>query len=387
MKDDAHEIIIIGTAHISNKSVEEVNYVIERELPQIVAVELCAKRYRALRGDVPGELSIRDILKGGNLYFVLVQWLLAFAQKKIGAGVGVKPGAEMLSAIDKAEEIGARIVLVDRDIQITLQRAWSEMAFFEKMRMFFALMGTLLGIGSDGSDKMDLEKVTEEDTVAQLITELRQLAPNAARVLVDERDAYIARNLLGVCQDGKVVAVLGAGHRAGVQKFLSNPELIPPSKELTALPKKRIGLAKIIGIMVIAVVIAIFAFLILTGAPSQVILTAFGYWFIINGVLSGAGAALARGHPLSILTAFSVAWMTSLNPFLAAGWFAGLVEAWVRKPTSEDIIAITHIDAFSDLMKNRLFRVILVAATANIGSVLGTFIGAWVIFTQTGIQF
>ena len=209
------------------------------------------------------------------------------------------------------------------------------------------------------------------------------MAPNAARVLVDERDAYIARNLLGACQDGKVVAVLGAGHRAGVQKFLSNPELIPPSKELTALPKKRIGLAKIIGIMVIA----IFAFLILTGSPSHVILTAFGYWFIINGVLSGAGAALARGHPLSILTAFSVAWMTSLNPFLAAGWFAGLVEAWVRNPTSEDIIAITHIDTFSDLMKNRLFRVILVAATANIGSVLGTFIGAWVIFTQTGIQF
>ncbi len=387
MKDDAHEIIIIGTAHVSNKSVEEVNYVIERERPQIVAVELCAKRYHALRGNVPEELSIRDILKGGNLYFVLVQWLLAFAQKKIGADVGVKPGAEMLSAIDKAEEIGARIALVDRDIQITLHRAWDQMTFFEKMRMFFALMGTLLGIGSDGSDKIDLEKVTEEDTVTQLIAELRQLAPNATKVLVDERDAYIARNLLSICQDGKVVAVLGAGHRAGVQNFLSNPELIPPSEELTALPKKRIGLAKIIGSMVIVAVIATFVFLIFRGDPSHVIIAAFGYWFIINGVLSGAGAALARGHPLSILTAFSVAWMTSLNPFLAAGWFAGLVEAWVRKPTSEDMVVIAHIDTFSDLMKNRLFRVILVAATANIGSVLGTFIGAWVIFTQTGIQF
>ncbi len=387
MKDNAHEIIIIGTAHVSNKSVEEVKYVIERERPQIVAVELCAKRYHALRGDVPEELSIRDILKGGKLYFVLVQWLLAFAQKKIGADVGVKPGAEMLSAIDKAEEIGARIVLVDRDIQITMQRFWCKMTFFEKMRMFFALIGTLLGIGSDGKDKIDLEKVTEEDTVTQLIAELRQLAPNAAKVLVDERDAYIARNLLSVCQDGRVVAVLGAGHRAGVQKFLSAPESIPSPEELTALPKKRVDLAKIIGIMVIAAVIGIFAFLILTGSPSHVILIAFGYWFIINGVLSGAGAAIAGGHPLSILTAFSVAWMTSLNPFLAAGWFAGLVEAWVRNPTSEDIIAITHIETFSDLMKNRLFRIILVAAMANIGSMLGTFIGIWVIFTQTGIQF
>jgi len=380
-----NEIVIVGTAHVSDRSIAEVDSTIAREKPSIVAVELCPKRYQALRGTpLTRELSIRDLLKGEGPYFFLVQWLLAWTQKKIGADIGIKPGAEMLAAVNKAEEVGAKIALVDRDIQVTLQRFWSRMGVGEKFKMLFAFVSTFLGFGQE---EIDIETITDEDVVTRLISELRQFSPKAAKVLVDERDAYIAGNLLDLAREGKVVAVIGAGHKEGVQKFLSHPEMIPPLRELTRLPKKKIGIAKVFGLATIALIAAIFAFLVLSGASIHTILLALGYWFIINGVLSGAGAALARGHPFSILTAFSVAWLTSLNPFLAAGWFAGLVEAWVRKPTGEDLTALANIETFGELMKNRLFRVILVAALANVGSIIGTLVGAWVVFTLTGIRF
>jgi len=378
-------IIIVGTAHISDKSIAEVDSVIAHEKPNIVAVELCPKRYQALKGaPVARELSIRDLLKGEGPYFFLAQWLLAWTQKKIGADIGIKPGAEMLAAINKAEEIGARIALVDRDIQVTLQRFWSRMGVVEKLKMFFAFISTFIGFGSE---EIDIETITDEDVVTHLISELRQFSPSAAKVLVDERDAYIAANLLNLSNEGKVVAVIGAGHREGVQKFLSHPELIPPLEELTKLPRKRVNMARVFGAATVALIAVIFGLLVLSGASAHTLLLALGYWFVINGVLSGAGAALARGHPFSILTAFSVAWLTSLNPFLAAGWFAGLTEAWVRKPTSEDLNALTNVETFGELMKNRLFKVILVAALANMGSIIGTFVGAWVVFSLTGIRF
>jgi len=378
-------IIIVGTAHISDKSIAEVDSVIAHEKPNIVAVELCPRRYQALKGNSPvRELSIKDLLKGEGPYFFLAQWLLAWTQKKIGADIGIKPGAEMLAAINKAEEIGAKIALVDRDIRVTLQRFWSRMGVVEKLKMFFAFISTFIGFGKE---EIDIETITDEDVVTHLISELRQFSPGAAEVLVDERDAYIAANLLNLSNEGKVVAVIGAGHREGVQKFLSHPELIPPLGELTKIPKKRVNTARVFGVATIALIVAIFALLVLSGASAHTLLLALGYWFVINGVLSGAGAALARGHPFSILTAFSVAWMTSLNPFLAAGWFAGLMEAWVRKPTGEDLNALTNVETFGELMNNRLFKVILVAALANLGSIIGTFAGAWVVFSLTGIRF
>ncbi|MDI6902296.1 MAG: TraB/GumN family protein [Methanocellales archaeon] len=371
------EIIIIGTAHVSDKSIEEVRSTIEREKPNVVAVELCPRRYQALKGEIPKEPSIKDILHEG--YFFLVQWLLAWVQKKIASERGIEPGAEMISAMEKAEEIGAKIALIDRDIGITLRRFWSRMTFFEKIRTFFALISALLG-----GEEIDMKTITEEDVVAQLVSELRSFSPRAAKVLVDERDAYIAGNLLNVAKEGKVVAVIGAGHRRGVEEFLAHPELIPPCEELVRVPKK-LNVMKFLGALVMIGIIATFA-LLLISAPLEKLFIALAYWFIINGALSGVGALLAGGHPLSIATAFGVAWLTSLNPFLAAGWFAGLVEAYVRKPTSEDMRMMMNAETLGDLMKNRLFRVILVAALANIGSVIGTFIGIFVVLHITGID-
>ncbi|MEA1895317.1 MAG: TraB/GumN family protein [Euryarchaeota archaeon] len=377
------EIILIGTAHVSKKSVTEVKEVIARECPSVVAVELCPDRYAALKGKTE-DVSAKDILGGGNMTLFLVHSLLAYLQNKIGADMEVKPGSEMIAAIDAAEELGTEIALVDRDIRITLQRFIGKLGFFEKIKMIGALVGALFGVG--GKD-IDIESITEEDIVTQLVSELKEFSPTTASVLIEERDAYIAKNLLDLKEKGtgNVVAIVGAGHRQGIQEYLKHPEKLPDINKLCEIPKKRFSLVKIVGVGMILLVLAMFALIIATISFDQ-FLVAFGWWFLINGVLSGIGAMLARGHIYSVLTAFSVAWLTSLNPMIAAGWFAGAVEAKMRKPSPHDIHGIAEAETLHDMMGNNLFRVILVAALANLGSILGTAIGAWVVWTQCGID-
>ncbi|SES97838.1 pheromone shutdown-related protein TraB [Methanococcoides vulcani] len=381
------QIIIVGTAHVSEKSVNEVKSTIEREKPDIVAVELCKSRYDSLKGEVKdSEIPIKDILSGGKIYYFLVHLLLAYVQKKIGDEMGVQPGAEMIAAIDAAEASGAKIALVDRDIQLTLQRFWSKMGFFEKLNIVVTLVASALGIGS--SKNIDIDNITNQDMVTMLTDELRAASPNAAAVLIDERDAYIAGNLVKVARGGnkKIVAVLGAGHKTGVEKYLKDPKSIPPMSSLTELPQKRFNFMKIIGIGIVALAIATFLLLIMSGTPIELLLLAFGWWFIINGILSSIGAALAKGHPYSIITAFLVAWLTSLNPMMAAGWFAGLMEARQRNPTTADLKEVVKLESFKELQKNNFFRVIMVAAFANIGSTIGTFLGVYVMVQVTGID-
>jgi len=161
--------------------------------------------------------------------------LLAYVQKKIGTYQGVKPGTEMLSAIQKAEKTGARVALIDRDIQVTLERFWNKMSFFEKLKLFVSLVGTSLGFGTK---EIDINVITNDDVVTQLVSGLRKFAPGAAFVLLDERNAIMAKNLLDISKEGKVVAVVGAAHCEGIRKYLDNPECIPPTGELMKLPKK-----------------------------------------------------------------------------------------------------------------------------------------------------
>ncbi len=382
--DQSGKIIIVGTAHVSEKSIAEVNEIIERERPDIVAVELCQKRYDALteKAEVK-EIPVKDMLSQGRFYYFLLQWLLAYVQKKIGADMGVKPGAEMLSAIKKAEEIGAKVALVDRDIQVTLQRFWNKMSFLEKLKLFWSLVLASFGFGKE---EIDINTVTNEDVVSQLINELRQFAPSAAVVLIDERDAYIAANLIDASKNGKVVAVVGAGHKEGIKKYLEMPETIPKIEELAKIPKKRFSLVKIATYSIIAMVVGLIGLLLFTGAISiTAFLTALFYLFLTQGIFSAIGVIIARGHPYSAMTAFSLAWFGFLHPFLAIGWIAGLVEATVRPPIADDFRKLMDAQSFTELINNRVFKIILVAALANLGSMIGTFVAIPFIVKYLGI--
>jgi pheromone shutdown-related protein TraB len=369
----AGRVTIVGTAHVSEKSISEVNQIIEREKPDIVAVELDRGRYQALKGEEEvREINVKDLLSSGKFNYFLLQWLLAYVQKKIGADMGVKPGAEMLAAIETAEKTGARVALIDRDIQVTLGRFWSKMSFFEKLKLFGSLIGASFGIGTE---EIDIETVTDEDVVTQLVSELRKVAPSAASILIDERDAFMAKNLLDLSKEGNVVAVVGAGHREGIKKYLDAPESLPSVQELTTLPKKGFSWFKAATIIVIAMVVGMLALLVYSGGVSfSTLLTALLTLFIVQGILSAVGVIIARGHPLSALTALSLAWFGFLHPFLAIGWLAGLVEAHFRPPTTEDFRTISKAETLKELMQNRLFRIILVAGLANLGSMVGTFV-------------
>jgi len=407
---EQNSIILVGTGHILERSVKEVEAVIDREEPDVVAVELCEDRYNALKGNV-GDFSIKDVIGGGNPFLILTHWLLAYVQRKMGAELGIEPGADMMAAIKKAEERGCEIALVDRPIQVTMQRFWKNMRFFEKLKMIFSIVFAITSIGGMGKDdtgkenkkltiggigankEIELDRITDDDVVTQLMEELREFSPGAATALLDERDAYIAGSLLELDQNAsrrKIVAVVGAGHVAGIKNLLSHQELIPPKEELCSLPKRRVGIniknLLGIGLGVALVIVLLAVFFSGEKISFHVLLEAFFWWFIINGVLSATGVVIARGHPLSVLTAFSVSWLTSLNLFLAAGWFAGLTEAHFRKPTLEDARSMLNVESMRELMRNRLFKVILVAALANVGSALGFWIGGIVVLHELGIN-
>ncbi len=373
-------ITIVGTAHVSKRSLEEVEKTIEEIKPQAVAVELCPRRLMALTGkrqDVP----VVDIIKRGDVALFLFQTLLSYFQRKVGEEYGVKPGEEMLKAIEKANEIGADVLLIDRDIAITFKRFWSSLSLLEKIKLVFHLLRGLFG-----DEDVDVDEMLKEDVLERLVREFREIAPSAARVLIDERDAYMAAKLLEASRRYEsIVAVVGAGHRSGIERYLRNPELIPDLEELERVRERRFNLLKVFGFGLVVLVLITFL-AVLTTMNSRLILEAFLYWFLINGVLSALGALLAGGHPLSALAAFLSAWLTSLNPMIAAGWVSGIVEAKIRKPTSEDLEDLLNAESLRELIGNRFFRVLLVAALTNVGSLIGTIYGTIYIIRLMGVN-
>ncbi len=378
------KLIIIGTAHVSPKSIEEVERLIEEERPDAVAVELCLRRYNALVHGVRDEIPVTEIIKKGNIFLVILQLMLSYFQRKVGEEYGVKPGAEMLAAIFKAREIGADVLLIDRDIGITFSRFWHKLSFIEKLRLIWHLLKSTFS-----GEEIDVDEMLEEDVLDLLVREFRKISPTAAKVLIDERDMYMAANLLNaLSRYDKVVAVVGAGHKRGIEevlkKFSGERVDLINLKELEEVPKGR-NAFKVVTVAITALLVATFL-LIALSLNTEVLFKAFLFWFLINGTLSAIGAALAGGHPLSIAAAFLFAWLTSLNPLIAAGWVSGLVEAWIRKPTSEDFSKLVEADSFREMMQNRFFRVLFVAALTNVGSMIGTFYGGWFILTHFGID-
>ncbi len=375
--------MLVGTAHVSEKSVKEVEEAIEAYKPDVVAVELDIRRARTLQEGDQGqkEIPIKELLKGNNLALFLMQTLLAFVQRKVGTEMGVKPGSEMLAAIQAANARGLGVVYIDRDLGITLARFWAKMSFREKFRMFYSLVLASLGIGTKD---VDIDQITQEDVVSGLIEELREFTPSVAEVLVDERDAYLAHNLLEIGRTKRVVGVVGAGHREGIRKYLEHPETIPPIASISDVPKKRhIPWLKIFSALVVLSVVFVFLLLILSGIPLEQLFLALAVLFLVQGILSALFVAAVGGHWKSIATAFGLAWYAFINPVLAIGWLAGVVEATQNPPTMEDLNTLLGtdeeagtIETLRKMFRNKLFKAIAIAAMANVGSMLGTVIGA-----------
>ena len=362
---------LLGTAHVATASVEAVKQNIEEWEPDIVAVELCKGRHDALtqekRLDREGLLKV---IKEGKAPMVLLQSLLAAEQRKLGLDEGQQPGAELLAAVEAAKEAGLKVELVDRDIQTTLRRAWNKMSFKEKFGLMWALLAE-----EDTDEELELEQMLEDkDLLTSLMEELREVSPGAGSVLIDERDEFIARKISAVRGDGKVLAVLGAGHLDGVSKLLS--ENVEPSEErisdLSVVPKGG-RLLKSISYAIPLVLLGLLGWFVYNGDLASIKENGI-YWFAGNFIGAALFCMLAGGHPVAILVAALASPITSLNPALAAGWFAGYAQMKVKEPTGEDLTEFLKLDSAKLFWTNRAGRILLVTALTNLGSMAGAWI-------------
>tara|TARA_B110000305_G_scaffold181587_1_gene201464 strand:- start:3934 stop:5100 length:1167 start_codon:yes stop_codon:yes gene_type:complete len=365
---------ILGTAHVSTASVDAVREQIKTYQPDIVAVELCASRHQALtsnrRLDKEGLLKV---VKEGKAPLVLLQSLLAAEQRKMGLDEGQQPGAELLVAVQEAEAAELEVALIDRDIQTTLRRAWKKMRFREKVRILWSLLGD----DDEDDDGPGVgELLEDQDLLTSLMEELRTFSPGAGVVLIDERDAFLAGKISSLPSDKKILAVVGAGHLKGIEKHLTN-QTVPDKDGLDQLEHLPVRgrVSKSIPWLIPLFVMSLMVYFVAKGEGVN-LLEMFTVWTAANAVFAALGCALARGHPLAILTAAAASPITSLNPTLAAGWFAGYVQLKMREPTAEDLQQFLKLESLGSFWSNKAGRVLMVTSLSNVGSMAGAWFAA-----------
>ncbi len=360
---------ILGTAHVSSESVELVRNQIEEWGPDLVAVELCPSRMAALTE--PESLDSEDLLKiikEGRSAMILLQSALAAQQRRMGISSGEKPGAELLAAVNAAEESDIAVEMIDRDVVITLRRAWRKMGMIEKWRILNALLW------EEDDEEVSIDEVLgNSDLLSSMMEEAREVAPRAGEVLIDERDAFLAGRIQQIRGKGKVLAVIGAGHLSGVVQNLGEPAMETTSRlaELSEEPPKSVWPIALMAAIPVFLLGAV-GWMAYNGEMEELKQTA-QTWLVLNALLAGLGVLIARGHPLSILVGAVASPITSLNPTLAAGWFAGYTQLKVASPTGKDAQDFLKLDETSLFWKNRVGRVLLVTALGNVGSM----VGAW----------
>ncbi|MEF8773506.1 MAG: TraB/GumN family protein [Halobacteriales archaeon] len=547
--DGRGHVTVVGTAHVSHDSVAEVERTIEETDPDVVAVELDEGRFRQLQGEAPEDMEPSDLLGGNTVFQFLAYWMLSYVQARLGDQFDIQPGADMMAAVETAEAMGVDVALVDRDIQVTVQRFWARMTLVEKIQMVaglalafvtplelgvlvgaslglvagilvkFALAGALgvgpagisatlssatlvllgglvaggvvggvatalfnrevgalmgafglparfehrtaalVGFGLAGGgavglaggadigvvavsaellaglgtgaiswlasigvgvgaglaagtalglglaavadpeeyEEVDVADLTDGDVVTAMLEEFRRFSPGGAEALIDERDAFIGHQLVALREHGQdVVAVVGAGHRAGIERYLEAPGALPGMETLTGTAESRgFPWSKVIGYGVTVVFLSFFLLLAMAGVRDGFLLRLFGAWFLVNGVFAAGLAKVAGARWRSAGVGGLVAWMTSINPLLAPGWFTGYVELRHEPVNIGDISTLNELlsdetrplrEVVADMFEVPLFKLIVVVAMTNVGSVVASALFGFVILPAMGAE-
>ncbi|MCD4720204.1 MAG: TraB/GumN family protein [Desulfobacula sp.] len=362
------KIILIGTAHVSRQSAKLVEDTIHEQTPDKVCVELCATSLASLKdADRWRNMDIVKVIKEKKALLLFINLLLASFQKKMADKFGIKPGQEMINAINAAEKINARIVPSDREIQITLSRVWRGMGLWEKLKLMFSLVFSFGA--SDDINEEDIEKMKQEDILQTLLADVKKTHPIIEKTLINERDQFLAEKIRSAPGE-KIVAVVGAAHAPGIKKYLAGNEKIDLDELNIIPPAGKTG--KILKWAIPAAIFLLFAAGFLMEGKSAGT-DMIWIWIAANGIFAGIGAALALAHPLTIASSIIAAPLTSLNPMIAAGWVSGLVEAFSRKPKVKDLEAIPEdIVSIKGFWRNNVTRILLVVIFTNLGSTIGT---------------
>lgn len=363
------ELILIATAHVSKQSAELVKEVVELEKPDSICVELDEDRYNNIKNPKQwADTDLVQVIKDKKVGFMLANLVLGSYQKKLAKQLDTNVGQEMIQGIQCAEETGANLVLADRNIQTTFMRIWRKMTLKEKLDLLLNLFFALDDEEEQEITDEEISNLLQKDMLEAAMANMKEEFPKIGDILLCERDQHLA-NKIKNAPGKKVVAVLGGAHVAGVKEEIFKEQNM---QEITTVPPAG-KTAKIIGWAIPVAILCLIGYGFAQGLQTG--LQQVTSWILWNGCLAALFTAIMLGHPLSILTAFLVAPISSLNPMLACGWFAGLMEAHVRKPKVEDVSNISN-DIFSlkGLFHNRFLRTLLIVIMANIGSSLGTVI-------------
>ena len=377
------KITLLGTAHVSKESVKLVEEYIESGEYDCVAVELCAARYENLTNQSWWKnLDIFEIFRKKKASLLLVNLALSAYQKRLADQIGIQPGREMSRAIELAKEKGLRLEVIDRDISVTLQRMYQSVSLWQKFKLFSGLVASIF-IGEKVTEEQ-IEDLKKGDMLQSMLDEFGDALPNVKKTLIDERDQYMVGNLaaLAIAPDApkNILAIVGAGHLSGMVPAFAAP---PDWQALDELSKKppptKTGLY--VGWGICLVILSMF-YLGYRQSP-ELGLNLIVTWVVINGGFSALGAAIALAHPLSVLTAFFAAPLTSLNPTIGAGMVVGLVESYIRKPKVSDFENLREeIAHFKMWWKNGVLKVLLTFFFANLGSMVGTYVAGASIIHQ-----
>ena len=378
VKIPGKEFFIIGTAHISQNSADLVREVISNEKPDIVCVELDKQRYKSLSEKKRWEeLDLKQLIKEKQLSTLLINILLASYQKKLGEKLGVKPGVELLEATKVAKEFDIPIELVDRDVRITLKRAWNSMGFWQKTKLMTVGLASVFEEEEISEEKLD--EIKQKDVLNEMMAEMGKQMPVLKSVLIDERDGFLMQKMKEA-NGKKIVAVVGAGHVNGIIKSLESGreqnieeiEVIPPPSKLI----------KIIGYGIPAIIIASL-FYIGYSKGADVAGDNALFWILANGIPSALGTLFALGHPLTIISAFLAAPITSLTPVIGAGYVAAFVQAYFQPPKVKEFESVTEdVSNWKMWWENKLLKILLVFILSGLGSAVGTYVGAYKIISD-----
>jgi len=374
-------IHLIGTAHVSKESIDEVTGAIREGRPGMVCVELDESRYSAItKQDSWEKLNITKVLKEGKGFLLIANITLSSFQRRLGNELGVKPGEEMIAAVNTAKEMGIDFSLCDREIHLTLRRAWACCSLWSKCKLLAALLSS--AFATEKLSAEEIENLKNSSELDNMMGELAKYLPSVKETLIDERDRYLATKIWSAAgqlkdQSAVTLAIVGAGHLRGIQawleKFAAEEPVEDGLAELDTVPPKTFlskAVKWIIPVLILSLIAAGFL-----RADASMSLEMLRRWVLWNGSLAALGCVIALGHPLAILVSFLGAPITSLNPFIGVGILAGLVQAAVRKPRVGDAENLSvDVASLKGVYGNRISRVLLVFFFSSLGSSIGTFV-------------
>ncbi len=373
------QITLLGTAHVSRASADKVKELLSSDNYDAVAVELCPSRYNAiLDPDALAKMDLFSVIREGKASMVAANLALGAYQQRIAEQFDIEPGAEQRVAIDYALQKHRPVLLIDREIGVTLKRVLHNVSWWKRFGLFAGLIGSLFA--KDEVSEEEIEGLKEGDMLEHTFAEFAEDRQDLFLPLIDERDRYMAARLLeevGAHSHEHVLAVVGAGHMKGIATYLekegADPEVVVA--ELDQLPKPK-RWPKLIPWLIVAAVFVGFG-IGFARSPELGWSLVFD-WVLINGTLSALGALIAAAHPLTVITAFVAAPITSLNPTVGAGMVTAAVEIYLRKPQVGDFSRLRHdTTQLKGWWHNRVSRTLLVFLFSTLGSAVGTYLAGF----------